>query len=101
MLRYLGCAGIGLVVLLIASVACSTTHAFASPYQTGWYYPYYPWYWGGTYWRYGWNDNHYVSYHGGYTRSGSLASGYSYDPTRNVALSRSGQPVYPNPRGCN
>ena len=101
MLRYLGCGGLGLLLLVIAGVGCSATHVGAAPYQTGWYYPYYPWYWGGLYSRYSWNNTHYIEYHGGYTRSGTLASGYSYDPTNNVVLTRSGQPVYPNPRGLN
>ncbi|HZU77370.1 MAG TPA: hypothetical protein VFA70_11440 [Dehalococcoidia bacterium] len=96
MRRTLGCAGLGLLVLIVASMACSATHAFASPYQTLWYYPYLPWYWGGLYWHYPWNNDNYISYHGGYTRSGTLAPGYSYDPANNVVLSRAGQPVYPH-----
>jgi hypothetical protein len=99
MLRYLGCAGLGLLVLVIASASCGVGGVGASPYQSGWYYPYYPWYWGGLYNSYGWNNTHYIEYHGGYTRNGTLAPGYSYDPAANVVRSRFGQPVFPNPRG--
>jgi len=99
MLRYLGCAGVGLLVLILASVACGATHAGAAPYQSGFYYPYYPWYWGGLYSHYPYVEHHYIDYHGGYTRNGTLAPGYSYDPAKNVVVTRSGQPVYPNPHG--
>src|SRR5215472_11811154 len=101
MLRWFGCAGLGLLLMVIASASCSVAHAGAYGYQTGWYYPYWPWYWGGLYYHYPSVNTHYIEYHGGYTRSGTLAPGYSYDPVKNVVLSKSGQPVYPNPHAVN
>ncbi|HLZ70699.1 MAG TPA: hypothetical protein VKV26_12430 [Dehalococcoidia bacterium] len=101
MRRYLGFGGLALLALVLLGAACSATHAFASPYQTGLYYPYLPWYWGGLYTHYGWNTTHYVEYHGGYTRGGTLAPGYSYDPTSNTVHAPSGQPVYADPHALN
>ena len=101
MLRYLGFGGLGLLLLVLMGGACSATGVNAAPYQTGWNYPYLPWYWGGLYYHYPWTNNHYIEYHGGYTRNGTLAPGYSYDPVKNVVVTRSGQPAYPNPRATN
>lgn len=93
--RKIGCGVLGLVLVVLLLGACSAGHVFASPYQSGLYYPYWPWYWGGHYYSYSWTTDNYVSYHGGYTPSGSLASGYHYDSGSNTVIAPSGKPAYP------